>query len=88
MARAICEACGERAEHPGDARGNAVRWQDYGQAAKAVIAELQAAESGEPGQSAVPHVAIVIAQTCDDGPELVWRYERAAGDAVRAYELG
>ncbi|WP_198363027.1 hypothetical protein [Burkholderia ubonensis] len=63
MARAICEACGERAEHPGDARGNAVRWQDYGQAAKAVIAELQAAESGEPGQSAVPHVAIVIAQT-------------------------
>lgn len=85
VARAICVACGEQPDQPGDARGNAFRWQDYGQTADAVVLELRAAEFGEPGRSAVQHLAILIAQTCDDGPESALLYERAAGDAVRAY---
>ncbi|WP_081059859.1 hypothetical protein [Burkholderia stagnalis] len=85
VARAICDACGEHPELPGDARGNAFRWQDYGQSAEVVMLELQAAESGEPGRSAVPHLATVIAQSCEDGLDSAWQYERAAGDALRAY---
>ncbi len=57
VARAICAACGEEPERPGDARGNAFRWQDYEQTAEAVVFELQAAEAGETGRSAVPHLA-------------------------------
>ncbi|WP_334033661.1 hypothetical protein [Burkholderia gladioli] len=49
VVRAICSACGEKSEHPGDARGNALRWQDYECIAQAVLAELQAAETGEWG---------------------------------------
>lgn len=30
VARAICSACGEDPDHQGDARGNALRCQDYG----------------------------------------------------------
>lgn len=85
VARAICAACGEEPERPGDARGNAFRWQDYEQTAEAVVFELQAAEAGEPGRSAVPHLATIIALSCDDGPDLAWRYEHAAGNALRAY---
>lgn len=85
VARAICAACGEQPEHPGDARGNAFRWQDYEPSAEVVLLELRAAEAGEPGRSAVPHLAEVIAQCLEDGPDSAWQYERAAGDAVRAY---
>ncbi|KVE73274.1 hypothetical protein [Burkholderia vietnamiensis] len=85
VARAICIDCGEQPDTPGDARGNAFRWQDYGQTADAVMHELRAAEFGEAGRSAIQHLATVIAQTCDDGPESALHYERAAGDAVRAY---
>ncbi|MDA3670008.1 hypothetical protein PFF91_28835 [Burkholderia cenocepacia] len=85
VARAICVACGELPDMPGDARGNAFRWQDYGQTADAVVLELRAAESGEPGRSAVQYLATVIAQSCEDGSESALLYERAAGDAVRAY---
>ncbi|WP_186157238.1 hypothetical protein [Burkholderia gladioli] len=87
VARAICFACGENPEHSGDARGNALRWQDYECVAQAVLVELQAAESGDPGRSAISHLANVIAQSCEDGPYLAWKYERAAGDALRAYAV-
>ncbi|MGG2041313.1 hypothetical protein [Burkholderia gladioli] len=87
MARAICSACGGKPEHSGDARGNALRWQDYECIAQAVLAELQAAEMGEPGRSSVAHLANVIARTCDEGLDQAWMYERAAGDALRAYAV-
>ncbi|AWV05708.1 hypothetical protein DM992_40625 (plasmid) [Burkholderia sp. JP2-270] len=87
VARAICAACGEEPEHPGDARGNGFRWQDYEHSAEAVLVELQAAAAGEPGRGAVAHLANVIARSCDDGPELAWMYERAAGDALSAYAV-
>ncbi|MDR8093297.1 hypothetical protein KPB05_38220 [Burkholderia gladioli] len=87
VARAICSACGEKPEHPGDARGNALRWQDYECIAQAVLAELQTAETGEPGRSAISHPANVIARSCEDRPDQAWMYERAAGDAVRAYAV-
>ncbi|MGN4154845.1 hypothetical protein ACS0Y3_31255 [Burkholderia gladioli] len=87
MARAICSACGEKPEHSGDARGNALRWQDYECIAQAVLAELQAAEMGEPGRSSVVHLANVIARTCDESLDHAWMYEHAAGDALRAYAV-
>ncbi|MCA8205145.1 hypothetical protein LGM71_29330 [Burkholderia sp. AU33545] len=87
VARAICAACGEKPERPGDARGNALRWQYYEHSADAVLVELLAAEMGEPGRSAVSHLANVIARTCEDGPDKAWMYERAASDALRAYAV-
>lgn len=87
VARAICAACGEDPGYPGDARGNAYRWQDYEDSAEAILVELRAAESGEPGRSAISHLANVIARSCEDGPDHAWKYERAAGDAVRAYAV-
>ncbi|AEA65892.1 hypothetical protein ACS0ZG_28065 [Burkholderia gladioli] len=87
MARAICSACGEKPDHLGDARGNALRWRDYECIAQAVLAELHAAETGEPGRSAISHLANVIARSCEDRPDQAWMYERAAGDAVRAYAV-
>ncbi|OXJ20137.1 hypothetical protein [Burkholderia sp. AU6039] len=87
VARATCVACGERPDKPGDARGNAIRWQDYEHSAAAVLVELMAAEMGEPGRSAVSHLANVIARTCGDGPDKVWMYERTASDALRAYAV-
>lgn len=51
------------------------------------MVELWAAEMGEPGRSAVSHLANVIARSGDGGPELAWRHERAAGDALRAYPV-
>ncbi|MDN7805695.1 hypothetical protein [Burkholderia gladioli] len=87
VARAVCSACGEKPDHLGDARGNALRWQDYECVAQAVLAELQAAETGEPGRSAISHLANVIARSCEDRPDQAWMYERAAGDAVRAYAV-
>lgn len=87
VARAICSAYGEKPEHLGDARGNALRWQDYECLAQAVLAELRAAEAGEPGRSAISHLANVIARSCEDGADQAWMYKRAAGDAVRAYTV-
>ncbi|MDP1007021.1 hypothetical protein Q6240_28110, partial [Klebsiella pneumoniae] len=58
--------------------------QDYLNVADAVLTELTAAEGGEPGRSAVPHIASVISRACDDRPENARHYEEAAGDAVRA----
>lgn len=87
MARAICSACGEKPDHSGDARGNARRWQDYECIAQAVLAELQAAETGEPGRSSVVHLANVIARSCDEGLDQAWMYERAAAAALRAYAV-
>ncbi|PRG18099.1 hypothetical protein [Burkholderia multivorans] len=87
VARAICSACGEDPDHQGDARGNALRWQDYEHLAVALLVELQAAESGEPGRSAISHLANVIAQSCEDGRDLAWKYERVASDALRAYAV-
>jgi len=37
VARAVCAACGENPDHPGDARGHTLRWQDYIEAAEAAI---------------------------------------------------
>ncbi|KUZ02895.1 hypothetical protein WS50_19005 [Burkholderia territorii] len=85
VARAISVACGEQPDKPGDARGNAIRWQDYEHSATAVLVELMAAEMDEPRRSAVSHLANVIARTCGDDPDKVWMYERAASDALRAY---
>ncbi|MDN7754746.1 hypothetical protein [Burkholderia gladioli] len=87
VARAICSACGEEPEHSGDARGNPLRWQDYECIAEAVLAELQAAETGEPGRSSVVHLANVIARSCDESADQAWMYERAAADALRAYAV-
>ncbi|NIE81828.1 MULTISPECIES: hypothetical protein [unclassified Burkholderia] len=85
VARAICSACGEKPEHIGDARGSAFRWQEYECLAQAVLTELQAAETDEPGRSSISHLAKVIARSCEDGADQAWMYERAAGDAMRAY---
>lgn len=87
VARAICSACGKDQEHRGDARGNALRWQAYEHLAEAVLVELKAAESGEPGRSAISHLANVIAQSCEDGPGLAWKYESVASAAMRAYAV-
>ncbi|HHX4059577.1 TPA: hypothetical protein ACU965_006910 [Burkholderia contaminans] len=87
VARAICVACGEQPDKPGDARGNAIPSQDYEHSAAAVLVELMAAEMGEPGRSAVSHLANVIARTCGDGPDKAWMYERAASDALHAYAV-
>ncbi|MBN3776962.1 hypothetical protein G3O06_05175 [Burkholderia sp. Ac-20345] len=84
VAGAICSACGEQPMHQGDAAGNEYRWQDYLNVADAVLIELKAAEEGEPGRSAVTHIASVISRACDDSPENARHYEKAAGDAVRA----
>lgn len=40
VARAICAACEERPDAPGDARGNGKRWQDYASVADAAIAAM------------------------------------------------
>ncbi|MDN7753802.1 hypothetical protein [Burkholderia gladioli] len=87
VARAICSACGEKPAHLGNARGNAFRWQDYECLAQAVLAELRAAETADPRRSAISHLANVIARSCGDGADQAWVYERAAGDAVRAYTV-
>lgn len=84
VAGAICSACGEQPMQQGDAAGNEYRWQDYLNVADAVLAELKVAEGGEPGRSAVPHLARVISRACDDSHENARLYEKAAGDAVRA----
>lgn len=85
IASAICAACGENPQHRGDARGNDCRWQDYGEAADAVIGELQAARRGEPGRSAIAHLCTVLAAACDDGEDVARLYQRAAGDAARIF---
>ena len=41
VARAICKACEENPDHPGDARGNQYRWQDYVEVAKAAINAME-----------------------------------------------
>ncbi|WP_081077308.1 hypothetical protein [Burkholderia pseudomultivorans] len=86
-ARTIWSARGEDPEYQDDARGNALRWQDCEHLAEAVLVELQAAELGEPGRSAISHLATVIAKSCEDDPDLAWKYERVAGDALRAYAV-
>lgn len=40
VARAICTACHENPDHPGDTGGNQYRWQDYLEAADAAIAAM------------------------------------------------
>ena len=42
VARAICEACGENPDHPGDCRGNEFRWQDYRIIAQSAIDAYEA----------------------------------------------
>lgn len=83
VAQAIGEACIDRTTPERDICDHSVRWQHYVNAASAVTVELQAAQAGEPGRSAVPHLASVIGRACDDAASACW-YERAAGDAVRA----
>lgn len=83
VARAIGEACTERSTPQGPTLDHSLSWRHYVHAATAVILELKAADAGEPGRSAVPHLASVIARSRDDAAS-AWRYERAAGDAVRA----
>ncbi len=39
------------------------------------------------GRSAISHLANVIARSCEDRPDQAWMYERAAGDALRAYAV-
>lgn len=86
IARCICSGCGESPENRGDARGNEYRWQDYLGSAAAVIEELQAAETGEPGRSAVPNLAAAICRACEDFADNQFLYTKPAGDAVRVYK--
>lgn len=47
VAIVICEACGDRPSHVGDAGGNAFRWQDYRPIAEKSIAAICAAKDRE-----------------------------------------
>ncbi|MDY7806149.1 hypothetical protein [Burkholderia stagnalis] len=84
VARAICDACGEQPEFPGDARGNAFRWQDYGQSAEVVMLGC-----GRPNPVSRDEAPCRIwppssRNPAPDGSDSAWQYERAAGDALRA----
>lgn len=41
VAIAICEACGDKPTHIGDAGGNAFRWQDYRPIAEKALAAYE-----------------------------------------------
>lgn len=43
VARAICEACDDKPDAAGDARGNEKRWQDYIEVADAAICAMAGA---------------------------------------------
>lgn len=47
VAIAICEACGDKPSHVGDAGGNAFRWQDYRPIAEKAIAAYEWAKARE-----------------------------------------
>lgn len=47
VAIVICEACGDKPTHVGDAGGNAFRWQDYRPIAEQAIAVYERAKAQE-----------------------------------------
>jgi hypothetical protein len=82
VARAICKACEENPDHPGDARGNPFRWQDYLGAADAAIAMMHHAVPDEearvdapgapmkPAPKSRPKLELVPCPKCGAQPEV------------------
>ncbi|WP_321967188.1 hypothetical protein [Burkholderia cepacia] len=59
------------------------RVNDFHCLADAIIAELDAANQGQPWRSAVDHIAAIIAVEHRD--ENIFAFTLAAGDAIRAF---
>jgi hypothetical protein len=73
LAKAICAACEERPESPGDTRGNQYRWQDY----------LPVAEAAKRALSS-PAVQASAAQVMPEG----WSIKRSDKEGIVVQKPG